>query len=429
MVFYKIILTITFRLGLIKIYQKNKYNSRGKFALVNMKNSINKKQRINEIRAKISQQATWISVLLNTLLTIIQIIIGWVANSSSLLFHGVHSFSDLLSDFLVIFAAKQSANPADENHPYGHARMETAATLILGISLTIIGGGIIWETLYSLNTYFFSSSNDNSNILKPVEIFALVAAIITVIGKESLYHYLKKVAQKLRSSLIMANALHTRADSASALIVVIGIAGALAGWTFLDLIAAVIMGIMIFKMGISLSLESLKELIDTGLDNSQIEIIKNILLNTDGVISIHDLRTRKMAQNALVDVHLQVNSKITVTEAHRIAETAKYNVLKQCKNVLDVLVHIDPDDDININNPDEIYLILPSRKDIIKILQPAISNVDDDNLILHYINGKVSVDILVKNIENKIDSNIIGNIKHQHSYIQNIKFITVIEAI
>lgn len=390
-----------------------------------MKNVSNQKQKLNEIRAKISQKATWISILLNTLLTIIQIVIGWIANSSSLLFHGIHSFSDLLSDFLVIFATKQGANPADENHPYGHARMETAATLILGISLTIIGGGIIWETLNDLNTYFFSNSG-NSNLIKPVEVSALVVAIITVIGKESLYHYLKKVAQKLRSSLIMANALHTRADSASALIVVIGIAGALAGWTFLDLIAAVIMGIMIFKMGISLSLESLKELIDTGLDNSQIDIIKKVLLNTDGVISIHDLRTRKMAQNALVDVHLQVNPKITVTESHRIAENAKYNVLKHCKNVLDVLVHIDPEDDSKIYNPDEIYLTLPSRKDIIKILQPAISNINNDNLILHYLNGKISINILVKNLDTNIISiydEEINNIKRQNSCIENISFL------
>lgn len=392
-----------------------------------MKNAIDRKQQINLVRSKISQRATWISVLLNTILTIAQIIIGLVANSSALLFHGIHSFSDLLSDFLVIFAAKQSANPADEKHPYGHARMETAATLILGISLTIIGGGVIWETLHSLNIYFFNT-NGNDNVLKPVEISALVAAIITVIGKESLYHYLKKVAQKLRSSLIMANALHTRADSASALVVVIGIAGALASWSFLDLIAAMIMGIMIFKMGVSLSLESLKELIDTGLDDPQVWLVRSALLNTDGVISIHDLRTRKMAQNALVDVHLQVNSKITVSEAHRIAESAKHNVLKYCKNVLDVLVHIDPEDDSKKYNPDEIYLTLPSRKDIIKILQNAISNdnfiVNNDNLILHYLNGKISINILIKNADtNIISAEEINKIKQQNSCIENISFL------
>lgn len=396
-----------------------------------MKNTTNRKQQINLIRSKISQRATWVSVLLNTILTIAQIIIGWIANSSALLFHGIHSFSDLLSDFLVIFAAKQSANPADDKHPYGHARMETAATLILGISLTIIGGGVIWETLYSLNTYFFNT-NENSNVLKPVEISALIASIITVIGKESLYHYLKKVAQKLRSSLIMANALHTRADSASALVVVIGIAGALAGWSFLDLIAAFIMGIMIFKMGLSLSLESLKELIDTGLDDPQVWLVKSALLNTGGVISVHDLRTRKMAQNALVDVHLHVNSKITVSEAHRIAENAKHNVLKYCKNVLDVLVHIDPEEDSKVYNPDEIYLTLPSRKDIIKILKNSISNTDfladNNNLILHYVNGKISINILLENNgTNFVTKEEINNIKQQNPCIENIIFLTEVK--
>ena len=93
-----------------------------------------------------AQRATWVSVAVNLLMTIAQLIVGWLANSQSLVAHGLHSFSDLLSDFLVIYATRQSAHPADAAHPYGHARVETAATLILGASLTLIGGGILWES-------------------------------------------------------------------------------------------------------------------------------------------------------------------------------------------------------------------------------------------------------------------------------------------
>ena len=190
-------------------------------------------------RAAEAQRATWVSVAVNLLMTIAQLVVGWLAHSQSLVAHGLHSFSDLLSDFLVIYASRQSAHPADEAHPYGHARMETAATLALGISLALIGGGILWESGMRLQ---------HIEVLPVVELSALWIAIATVISKEGLYRYLIRVAERQRSQLLTANALHTRADAASALVVVVGIGGALMGWAFLDLLAAALMGFMILRM-------------------------------------------------------------------------------------------------------------------------------------------------------------------------------------
>mgnify|MGYP001432865428 CR=1 FL=1 len=158
-------------------------------------------------RAGEAQKATWVSVAVNLVLTLAQLIVGWLAHSQSLIAHGLHSFSDLLSDFLVIWATRQSSVPADLAHPYGHARVETAATLVLGISLLLIGAGILWDSGMRLQ---------EQALLPGVEMGAFWIAVFTVVAKEGLYRYLIHVAKKLRSQLLTANALHTRADAASA---------------------------------------------------------------------------------------------------------------------------------------------------------------------------------------------------------------------
>lgn len=335
-------------------------------------------------RSSEAQRATWVSVAVNLVMTVVQIVIGWLAHSQSLVAHGVHSFSDLLSDFLVIYASRQSAHPADQLHPYGHARVETAATLVLGASLTLIGGGILWQSGLRLQ---------HIEVLVPVELSALWVAVATVISKEVLYRYLIKVAERLRSQLMIANALHTRADAASALVVVVGIGGALLGWTFLDLLAAAIMGFMILRMGAELAWGAIKELIDTGLDEVQVEAIRQSLLATPGVIDLHELRTRRMAHQALVDAHVQVNSWISVSEGHRIAESARARVLREHPEVLDVLVHIDPEDDLD---PDVAVFRLPGRDKVLIELKPLLADLPEpEKVVLHYLNGGIEAEVFL----------------------------------
>lgn len=335
-------------------------------------------------RAAEAQRATWVSVMVNLLMTIAQVVVGWLAHSQSLIAHGLHSFSDLLSDFLVIYASRQSAHPADAAHPYGHARVETAATLILGASLALIGGGILWESGMRLQ---------HVDVLVPVELSALWVAIATVLAKEGLYRYLIRVAERLRSQLMIANALHTRADAASALVVVVGIGGALLGWGFLDLLAAALMGFMILRMGVGLAWGALKELIDTGLDAAQVEAIRKTLLATPGVLGLHELRTRRMAHQALVDAHVQVDARISVSEGHRIAEWARARVLREHPEVLDVLVHIDPEDDLD---PDLAVARLPSRAAVLEELATLMVDLPaPERVMLHYLAGGVEVEVFL----------------------------------
>ncbi len=328
-----------------------------------------------------AQQASWVSVAVNLVLTVIQIAVGWLAHSQSLIAHGLHSFSDLLSDFLVIYASRQSAHPADAAHPYGHARVETAATLILGSSLALVGGGILWESGMRLQ---------HTEALQAVAWSAFWVAVATVVAKELLYRYLIAVAERLRSQLMIANALHTRADAASALVVVAGIGGALMGWSFLDLLAAALMGFMILRMGIELAWGALKELIDTGLDEAQVTAIRETLLGTPGVCGLHELRTRRMAHQALVDAHIQVDARISVSEGHCIAETARSRVLKAHPEVLDVLVHIDPEDDLD---PDLALHHLPSRTALLEEIAPLLTGLPKpEKIVLHYLGGRIEVE-------------------------------------
>lgn len=333
-------------------------------------------------RAAEAQKATWVSVVVNLLLTLAQLIVGWLAHSQSLIAHGLHSFSDLLSDFLVIWASRQSALPADRAHPYGHGRVETAATLALGVSLILIGAGILWDSGLRLQ---------HSEALPGIEMMAFWIAVITVVAKEGLYRYLIRVAEKQRSQLLTANALHTRADAASALVVVIGIGGALLGWGFLDLLAAALMGFMILRMGAELAWGAIKELIDTGLEETQVEAIRATLCATPGVLGLHELRTRRMAHQVLVDAHVQVNPRISVSEGHRIAESARARVLREHAEVLDVLVHIDPEDDMD---PDLVAQKLPGREVLLPLLDPLFDGLPlPERIVLHYLSGRIEVDL------------------------------------
>lgn len=335
-------------------------------------------------RSAEAQRATWVSVAVNLVMTVAQLIVGWLAHSQSLVAHGLHSFSDLLSDFLVIYATGQSAHPADAAHPYGHARIETAATLVLGSSLALIGSGILWESGIRLQ---------HVEALPAVELSALWVAVATVVSKEGLYRYLIRVAERLRSQLLIANALHTRADAASALVVVVGIGGALLGWAFLDLLAAALMGFMILRMGVELAWGAIKELIDTSLDETQVRAIRRCLLATPGVRGLHQLRTRRMAHQALVDAHVQVDSWISVSEGHRIAESARARVLREHPEVLDVLVHIDPEDDME---PDLAAMRLPPRDVVLAELKPLLVGLPEpEKVILHYRCGRVEVELFV----------------------------------
>ncbi|MDD2775851.1 MAG: cation diffusion facilitator family transporter [Gallionella sp.] len=328
-----------------------------------------------------AQKSTWVSIWINLVLTFLQVLGGVFAHSQALMADGLHSLSDLLSDILVLFANRHGNRHADAKHPYGHARIETAATLILGGFLAALGIGLLVTAALRLQ---------HPQALQTVNPIALAVAVIALLAKEGMFRYMMAVAKRVRSQMLIANAWHARSDAASSLVVVVGIIGNLMGFTFLDLVAAAVVGVMIGYMGWKLAIEALAELIDTGLDESEVDAIRQTLLNTPGVRSLHELRTRKMADNALVDAHIIVDPKISVSEGHYIAESARQAVLMQ-HHVMDVMVHIDPEDDIkckpNVNLPNRLVLLEKLSRELeMPILM-------QQSILFHYLNGQVEVEI------------------------------------
>ena len=335
----------------------------------------------NPERFAAAQKSTWVSIFINLLLTFMQVAGGFFAHSQALMADGLHSLSDLLSDVLVLFANRHGNRHADARHPYGHARVETAATLILGVFLAALGIGLLVAAALRLQ---------HPAALQPVSPLALAVAIVALIAKEGMFRYMLAVAMRVRSQMLVANAWHARSDAASSLVVVVGIIGNLLGYTFLDLVAAAVVGVMIAHMGGKLAFEALAELIDTGLDAEEVEAIRQTLLKTHGVLGLHDLRTRKMADNALVDAHILVDPKISVSEGHYIAESARHAVLKN-HHVMDVLVHIDPEDDMKVGHNAK----LPSRPVLLEELASRLgdAHLSKHRVVFHYLDGRVDAEL------------------------------------
>lgn len=328
-----------------------------------------------------AQKSTWVSVGINVVLTVMQIIGGFFAHSQALIADGLHSLSDLLSDGLVLVANRHGNQHADAEHPYGHARIETAATLILGVFLAVLGVGLLVAAAMKLQ---------HPEAMQVVNPYALGIAFFALIAKEGLFRYMLAVAKRVRSQMLIANAWHARSDAASSLVVIVGVGGNLLGFTFFDLLAAAVVGVMIAHMGGKLALESMAELIDTGLEEEEVDAIRQTLLNNHGVRGLHELRTRKMADNALVDAHIMVDPTISVSEGHFIAESARQAVLKN-HHVLDVMVHIDPEDDLQAKPNSH----LPPRPLLLKQLAEHLGGIslEDLRVVFHYLDGQVEAEI------------------------------------
>lgn len=334
-------------------------------------------------RFEAARKSTWVSIVVNLFLTLAQLTGGYFGRSQSLLADGLHSLSDLLADILVLFANRHGNKHADANHPYGHARIETAASLILGASLVVVGGALLISAGLRLQ---------HPEQVQQVQVYTLWVALFTLGAKETLFRYMLAVAKRVRSQMLVANAWHARSDAASSLVVLVGISGNLLGYVFLDLVAAAAVGVMIAWMGVQFARDALLELVDTGLEEEEVRAIRNTLKAVPGVIGLHELRTRKMADNALVDAHILVDPRISVSEGHYIAEAARAAVLGS-HHVVDVMVHIDPEDDLqskpNAHMPQRHLLLAHLHKRLGQPLPP------DTRILLHYLNGRIEAELLV----------------------------------
>jgi cation diffusion facilitator family transporter len=283
-------------------------------------------------RAAAASRSTWVSVGVNLLLTMAQILAGVLAKSQGLIADGIHSLSDLVADFVVLFASHHAKKDADADHPYGHQRFETAASLVLGVLLLVVGLGMLWSAAQKLQA---------PETIATVHIVALWVAAGALTAKELLFRYMLSVAKRVKSSMLVANAWHARSDAASSLVVGIGIIGNLAGYPILDPIAAAIVGFMVTRMGWGFGWDAMHDLMDRGVDEAEVQAIRQTLLETPGISNVHDVRTRKMGDMIVVDAHLEVEATLSVEQGHDIAVAARARVLQRHR-VLNLMTHVDP---------------------------------------------------------------------------------------
>lgn len=342
------------------------------------------KETESELHQK--KQVTLWGAIINLLLAGLKIVVGIFGHSQSLVADGVHSLSDLATDGMVYLAAHHAHQEADEEHPYGHARFETLATVGLGLLLVVVASAILWDAVNRMLHV--------EKLLQP-GFAALVVALVSIASKEMLYRWTKVVARRTRSKMMEANAWHHRSDAISSVVVLLGIAGNMLGFIYLDAIAAGVVGVMVAMIGLKLIVDASRELVDEALDAERVEKIRSKIMTVPGVRELHFLRTRTMGANALVDVHILVNPMISVSEGHHVSERVRKVLIHDVEEVYEVTVHIDPEDDETGSPSDG----LPLREELMHQLDQVWHDMPERLMIkkinLHYLGGKIRIEVVL----------------------------------
>ena len=330
------------------------------------------------------RRATLLGALTNTLLALAQLVGGWISQSQALIADGAHTLSDLVSDFMVLFAARKANAAADARHPYGHGRIETLATVGVGLALAAVAIGIAMDAGRRLLT--------PEELLTPTPL-ALVLAVLAIVSKEALYHYTMRTARRVRSTLLEANAWHHRSDVVSSVVVLVGVGATLAGLRYMDAVAAVLVALLIGRMGAKMIWDSAHELIDTGVEPEEQRRLLDAARAIDGVIDAHALRTRRMGGILLADIHVIVPPRISVSEGHRISDAVAGALRRTSEDLTDVLVHVDPEDDQkgapSSHLPGRARLLAR----VLPLWQAAGLDVRPEDVVIHYLDGRVELEV------------------------------------
>jgi len=285
----------------------------------------------NEREKKIRGVTLWGS-LLNIVLMALKIVAGLFIQSSALVADGVHSFSDLATDFLVLIGARISSRPADQTHPYGHKKFETLTSQLVALILIAVGIGFMWSASAAISRHEHNFPG----------VLVLIVAGISVVSKEILFKKTRKVSRETDSASLYANAWHHRSDSFSSVAVLIGGVLSLFGWGHADQLATIIVGFMILGVGGKIFYDCVSELTETAADKESVALISEILSKQNDIVTWHALRTRKMGGELFLDVHICVEPNLSVNEAHVISNRLEETIRGQFSKPVNILIHIDP---------------------------------------------------------------------------------------
>ena len=336
------------------------------------------------------RRLTLIGGVLDLFLGFVKVLVGYIGNSQALIADGIHSLSDLITDILVLVATKQSAQAADEGHPYGHDRIQTLVSLALAGSLGIIAIVIAWDAVIRIVS--------PESLLQP-GFWPLAVAAISVVSKEGYFQYVVRHPSTATSRMLYANAWHSRSDALSSLAVIVGVGGVLAGFAWADAFAAIVVAGLLLVVAYRIGREGAEELIDSAASPVLNANMRKTILSIEGVRDSHELRTRRMADKVLADVHIRVDPLISVSEGHRIGDEVMDTLKTRFPEVGDVVVHIDPEDDI----VGDVYSKLPMRSVIVAEINTSLHNLRNNfdtrfslqprNIVVHYLDDGCQIEI------------------------------------
>ena len=282
------------------------------------------------------QRITWIGLLANLFLAIVKFIVGFMGSSQAVIADAVHSLSDMTTDIAVLLGVRFWTAPADEDHPYGHWRIETLVTVVIGISLVVVALGIGYKSLTTIRDVH----------LKQPGWIAIAGVIFSMLIKELLYHWTLAVGKSSKSTAVTANAWHHRSDAISSIPALIAVVAAAINpdWVFIDHLGALLVSLIILKVSWGIISPAFSELTDQGASQKDREKIRSIALGIEQVERVHAVRTRKHGSGLFIDLHVQVDGDISVREGHEICEIVKQQLLDRGPDILDVVVHLEPCD-------------------------------------------------------------------------------------
>ncbi len=282
-------------------------------------------------------KVTIVGIVANLVLVALKIYAGIVGKSQALIADGIHSLSDLLSDFVVLVGLKWGHQEADDNHPFGHGRIETISSMVIGILLIAAGGGIVFNAVTAL----YEHQKAQPTLL------TLIIAFLSIAIKEAMYWYTLLAGKRMKSMLLIANAWHHRTDALSSVAVLIGIGGVYLNpnWYLADSLASLFVTYFILRVGGQMVWHALKEVVDTAPDKEVLENIKNVAQEVDGVLNAHDIHSRFSGGQIFSEIHIVVDPEITVREGHDIADNVEATVLEKIDDLVRVIVHVDPEID------------------------------------------------------------------------------------
>jgi len=297
---------------------------------------------MTKTRAQKAQNVTWIGFIINVVLSLAKIVAGFLGNSSAMVADGIHSLSDLVTDVIVIVFFRISEADKDEGHPYGHGKFETFSTFLIALVLFGVGLWIFYE-----GTGKIISVINGASLPQP-QMIAFWAALVSIVCKEGLYQYTKKVGKQINSQTVIANAWHHRSDAFSSIGVAIGIGGAIFlgdTWVILDPVAGVIVSFFILKTAIELSLPSIQELMEASLPKDIVQEIESLIMQDAEIKSFHKLRTRKIGEIFVIDVHIQLSRTISLVQAHNISGALSHRIRQTFGSRTQINIHTEPVDE------------------------------------------------------------------------------------